>query len=114
MRLEREWYQLITKQCKNSVLKAFHAWAMEQKKSVSSDHMPSDILTCHNAAVVCKYMRQFVLEDQNEDGKPRNDLKPQQQTEQSHEKNAAPFSVLDKGNPKFNELLLISLKQCHQ
>jgi len=54
-----------------------------------------------------------VLEVQNEDGKRRDDLKPYQQTEQSYEKNAAPFSVLDKGNPKFYELLLISLKQFH-
>ena len=47
-----------------------------------------------------------MLEVQNEDGEPRDDLKPKQQTEQSHEKNAAPFSVLDKGNPKFYALLL--------
>ena len=46
-----------------------------------------------------------MLEVQNEDGEPRDDLKPKQQTEQSHEKNAAPFSVLDKGNPKFYALL---------
>ena len=27
-----EWYQLITKQSNSSVLKAFHAWAVERKK----------------------------------------------------------------------------------
>ena len=37
---------------------------------MSSDHVLSDILICHDAGVVCKYMSYFVLEDQREDDKP--------------------------------------------
>ena len=40
------------------------------KKRVSSDYVPSDILTCNDTGVVCKYMHYFILEVQREDGKP--------------------------------------------
>ena len=54
-----------TNRCNSSVLKALHARAVKRKKpnkSVSSHHVPSDILTCHKAGVVSKYIHYFVLE----------------------------------------------------
>ena len=47
-----------------------HSMTVEQNKKVSYNHVPSDILTCHDAEVVCKYMCYFVLEVRRDDGKP--------------------------------------------
>ena len=47
-----------TKQCNSWALRTFHAWAAEQNKRVSSDYVPSNILTCNDAGVVCKFIEE--------------------------------------------------------
>ena len=98
-----------TKQCNSWTLRTFHAWSAERNKRVSSDYVPSDILTCNDAGVVCKYVRYFVLEVQREDGKPYPPGTIQNLLSglfRVTKENGAPFSILDKGNPIFHELLL--------
>ena len=42
-----------TKQCNSWALRTFHAWAVERnKRPMSPDYVPSDILTCNDAGVV--------------------------------------------------------------
>ena len=57
-----------TKQCNSCALQTF--MPVGQNKRVSCNHVPSDILTCHDATVVCKYMLYFLREVWRRDGEP--------------------------------------------
>ena len=41
----------------------------ENLNKVMPDSVPTDLLTCHDPDIVCKYMRYFVLEARTQNGK---------------------------------------------
>ena len=73
------------------------------------DPVPTDLLQCHDASVVSKYLRYFVLEARTQDCKkypPTTIRSLLSGLNRILEESKAPFSILDKGNPAFRELLL--------
>ena len=49
--------------------RAFDAWVQERNQLMPLDPVPTDLLQCHDASVVNKYLRYFVLEARTQDGK---------------------------------------------
>ena len=74
-----------------------------------SDPIPCGLLSCHDADVVCKYMRYFVLEARARDGKkypPTTIRSILSGLNRIYKESKAPFSIFDKANPAFRELHL--------
>ena len=59
-----------TKKCTNWAVRVFESWINECSVRKPEDPIPENILQCHDKAIVCKYMRYFVLEVRKEDGSP--------------------------------------------
>ena len=74
----------------------------------SDDFVPADLLQSHDPELVCKWLCQFVIETRKTDGSPyppstlRSLISGLNQVLQN---NQAPFSVLDKGDYRFCNLL---------
>ncbi len=99
-----------TKHCNSWAVRAFNAWSRQRNERATDDPIPTDLLHCTDAEVVCKCMQRFVLEVRREDGKPYPPATIQgilSGLNRVLKENGAPFSILDKGNPKFRELLLM-------
>ena len=47
----------------------FDAWVQERNQLMPLDPVPTDLLQCHDASIVSKYLRYFVLEARTQDGK---------------------------------------------
>jgi hypothetical protein len=87
-------------------LQNFNSWATNR---VSIGHpVPDNLLQCHDAKIVCKYLSLYVMETRREDGNPyppsslRVLLSGLNRILQA---NGAPFSILDKNNSDFRDLL---------
>ena len=90
-------------------MKTFTAWREERNKQVSDDPVPDDLLSCHDPSIVSKYMRCFVLEARNQTGEkyPPSTIRSILSGLNRVLKEAkAPFSILDKSDHRFHELLL--------
>ena len=59
-----------TKKCTNWAVRVLESWINERRVRKPEDPIPENILQCHDKAIVCKYMRYFVLEVRKEDGSP--------------------------------------------
>ena len=73
------------------------------------DPVPTDLLQCHDASIVSKYLRYFVLEARTQDGKkypPTTTRSLLSGLNRILKELKAPFSILDKSNPAFHKLLL--------
>ena len=49
--------------------RTFDAWVQERNQLMPLNPVPTDLLQCHDASVVSKYLRYFVLEARTQDGK---------------------------------------------
>ena len=99
-----------TKKNNSWVEKTFLAWVEERNKAVPEDPVPIDLLSCHNPTVVCKYLRYFVLEVRSSTGEkyypPATIQSILSGLNRVMKDRKAPFSILDKSNPSFRELML--------
>ena len=89
--------------------RSFDAWVQERNKLMPGDPVPTDLLQCHDTSIVSKYLKYFVLEARTQDGKkyPPSTLRSLLSgLNRILKESKAPFSILDKGNPDFCELLL--------
>ena len=89
--------------------RAFRAWVEERNKTMPSDPVPDDLLACHDPTIVSKYMRYFVLEARAKDGKkypPATIRCILSALSRIYKESKAPFFILDKANPAFQELHL--------
>ena len=75
----------------------------------TNDPVPVDLLSCHDAELVCKNLCRFVLETRNSNGQPyppatiRSLLSGLNRTLKS---NKAPFSIFNKEDTRFRDLQL--------
>lgn len=88
--------------------RTFNAW-VEHQNEVMPDSVLTDLLTCHDPKIVCKYMRYFVLEARTQDGKkypPGTIRSILSGLNRILKDSKAPFSILDKASPSFRNLQL--------
>ena len=89
-------------------VKNFTDWALNRSFLDSQETVPADLLRSHDAELVCKWMCRFVIETRKTDGSPyppatlRSLVSGLNRVLQN---NKAPFSVLDKTDPRFHDLL---------
>ena len=99
-----------TKQCNEWALRAFRVWAIQSnEKAEDQDCVPSNILETDDRELVAKFMRYFVLEARKENGEhytPGTIRSLLCGLNRVLKQNGATFSMLDKGDPAFRELLL--------
>ena len=90
------------------VERTFNA-SVEHRNKVKPDSVPTDLLTCHDPNIICKYMRYFVLKARIQDGNkypPGRIRSILSGLNRILKDSKAPFSILDKANPSFRESLL--------
>ena len=88
-------------------IKNFMESAENQHVLVPRDAVPANLLECHDAATVSKYLRMFVLETQKADGTkytPGSIRLLLSGLNCVLKENKAPFSILDDGHPELREL----------
>ena len=86
----------------------FRAWAVERNKSCPQDPVPLELFKSHDAKLVCKNLCRFVMETRREDGKPYPPASLRcllSAFNRILQDNKAPFSVFDKKDPQFRDLL---------
>lgn len=88
-------------------IKNFNSWALNRSAANPDDFVPPDLLKSHDAALVCKWLCRYAMATRREDGTPypptvRLLLSGVNRTLQS---NNAPFSILDKNNLQFCDLI---------
>ena len=88
-------------------LKHFHAWAQNRSAQETEAAVPVDLLRCHDAGLVCKWMCRFVIETRKTDGSaylPATLRSLVSGLNREIQRNKAPFSVLDKNDARFRDL----------
>ena len=88
-------------------VKNFESW-VRSRPSSSTDAVPSDLLMSHDADLVSKWLCRFVLETQKTDGThypPATLRSLVSGLNRELQRNKAPFSVLDKSDARFRDLL---------
>ena len=88
-------------------VKNFNDWMNNYNKIHISDPVPTDLLKCHDAERVCKYLCKYVLETRKTDGTkyPPGTIKSLiAGLNRELQLNKAPFSLFDKVNPQCREL----------
>ena len=89
-------------------LRNFNAWTLNRSFVDSSEAVPTDLLQSHDAELVCKWLCRFLMETRKSDGSPyppaslRSLICVLNRVLQS---NKAPFSVVDKSDYRFRDLL---------
>ena len=89
-------------------LRSFNEWAANRCSVVPNDPVPKDLLASHNADLVCKWLCLFLIETRKTDGSvyPPSSLRSLIcGVNRILQNNQAPFSVVDKGDPRFRPLL---------
>ena len=98
-----------TKQCNEWAFRAFSLWATQRNEKPGGDSVPSKLLECKDPQLIAKYMRYFVLEARREDGEhyhPGTIRSLLCGLNRILKENGATFTMMDKGNSAFRELLL--------
>ena len=98
-----------TKKTNAWAVNTFTAWSKERNKLIPEDPVPEDLLSCHDLSIVSKYMRCFVLEARNQAGEkypPSTSRSILCGLNRVLKEGKAPFSILDKSDHHFRELLL--------
>ena len=88
--------------------KNFQTWAAERNRLCPEDPVPLDLLRSHDAKLVCKNLCRFVMETRREDGKPYPPTSLRcllSALNRILQDNKAPFSVFDKKDPQFRDLM---------
>jgi len=89
-------------------LRNYNAWALNRSFMTANEAVPADLLQSHDANLVCKWLCRFVMETRKTDGSEyppatlRSLVSGLNRVLQS---NKAPFSVLDKSDYRFRDLL---------
>ena len=84
----------------------FRTWAVERNKLCPEDPIPLDVLKSHDAKLVYKSLCRFVMETRREDGKPYPPASCLLSAlNRILQDNKAPFSVFDKKDPQFRDLM---------
>ena len=89
-------------------LRNFSAWAKHRCELVPDDPVPADLLCSKDPVVVCKYLRFYILETRKEDGTAYPPVTLRSLLSGLNrilQKNGTQFSVLDKSDLRFRELL---------
>ena len=89
-------------------LKNFNLWCKNRAAVGPEFAVPSDLLRSHDPDLVCKYLCFYMMETRREDGGmyPPSTLRSLiSGVNRILQANKAPFSVLDRSNPHFRELL---------
>ena len=86
--------------------RTFYDCVQERNKLMPGDPVPTDLLQCHDTSVVSKYLRYFVLEARTQDCQKYPPSTLRSLLSELNRRVKGPFSILDKGNPAFRELLL--------
>lgn len=89
-------------------LKNFQTWARSRSLIEPDDPVPSDLLKCDDTQVLCKWLCCFVLETRKEDGSPYPPSTLRSLVSGLNriiKRNNIPFSVLDKTDHRFRDLL---------
>ena len=98
-----------TKRCNYWAEKNFSDWAKSRREKVPQEPIPDNLLSCNDAASVNKWLCHYVLETQQESGKPSPP-----KTLYSllcgllriTRSNKVPFNFFDKSDATFHELHL--------
>ena len=80
----------------------FDAWVQERNQLMPLNPVPTDLLQCHDASIVSKYLRYLVLEARTQDGEkypPTTIRSLLSGLNRILRESKALFSILDKGNP---------------
>ena len=86
----------------------FNAWVVNCSFLGASEAVPDDLLASHDSQLVCKWLHLFVMETRKSDGSPyppsclRSLVCGLNHVLQN---NKAPFSVVDKNDHRFHDLL---------
>ena len=86
----------------------FNAWALNRSFVNPSEAVPTDLLHSHNPQLVCKWLCRFLMETRKSDGSlyPPASLRSLVcGLNRVLQKNKAPFSVVDKSDHRFQDLL---------
>ena len=97
-----------TDACTQWALRNFNEWAANHCSVVPNDPVPKDLLVSKNADLVCKWLCRFLIETRRPDGSvhPPSSLRSLICGVYCIlQNNQAPFSVVDKGDPRFCPLL---------
>ena len=89
-------------------LRNFNEWASNRCILSPNDPVPKDLLASHDAELVCKWLSRFLMETRKTDGSlyPPSSLRSLIcGVNRILQSNQAPFSVVDKGDPRFRPLL---------
>ena len=89
-------------------VKNFTDWALNRSTLGICEAVPADLLKSHDAELVCKWLCRFIVETRKTNGSvyPPATLKSLVSgVNRVLQGNKAPFSVLDKSDPRFRDLL---------
>ena len=89
-------------------VRTFNAWALNRLFLRASDTVPDDILESHDPELVSKWFCRFIMEAGKSDGSPYPPASLRSLLcglNRVLQKNKAPFSVLDKADHRFRDLL---------
>ena len=89
-------------------VRTFNAWAINRSFLGASEAVPDDLLASHDPQLVCKWLCRFVMETRKSDGScyPPSSLRCLVcGLNRVLQKNKAPFSVVDKNDHRFRDLL---------
>lgn len=89
-------------------VRTFNSWAINRSFLNASEAVPDDLLASHDPQLVCKWLCRFVMEIRKSDGSsyPPSSLRSLVcGLNRVLQNNKAPFSVVDKNDHRFRDLL---------
>ena len=86
-------------------IKNIEFWARSRASSSTTEVVPIDLLQSHDAQLVCKWLCCFVFETWKTDGSAYPPASLVSGLNCELQRNEAPFSVLDKSDSRFRDLL---------
>ena len=92
----------------NWAVKNFKEWASNRSAMAPSDPVPPDLLKSHDPELLCKWLCRFVMETRRTDGTqypPATLRSLLSGVNRILQENKAPFSILDKDDRRFKDLL---------
>ena len=86
----------------------FTSWALNRSTVLPGELVPAELLQSHDGELVCKWLCRFILETKKTDGSsypPATIRSLVSGLNRVLQGNKAPFSVLDKSDPRFRDLI---------
>jgi len=92
----------------NWAVKNFKEWVSNRSVMIPNDPVPSILLECKDPGLLCKWLYQYVMETRRTDGSqypPATLRSLLSGVNRVLQENKVPFSILDKGDYRFKDLL---------